>query len=551
MKKHLIGILLLLPCLLWAVGETNGSTHAEPVVSSALPASSSSAMVNEALKQLSGKKLSAKTAALKTLFDNQMMPDQRGAIFSALAERRLLQTAEKHIVIVSPDGTTVTDALTGKPLTMTTDSLKKVRTNNKLRKQAKNYLALLDLSSDAVGKRLSATTNLLTHVKPDSIDVIKSRLNAETDEDVKQLLTDAQAIWHVRYSQDNDTVIAGLKTLSGSLQPAAKNAVVAVLSDDNSDERVKKSASIALDRIQRNVRTYEGIETLFFGLSLGSVLLLAAVGLAITFGVMGVINMAHGEMMMIGAYCTYVLQQLMPNAIGVSLLVAIPVAFIVTAILGVIIEKSIIRFLYGRPLETLLATFGLSLVLQQAVRSIFSPLNRTVVTPGWLAGSIQVNPVLSLTVNRLVIIIFALVLFAVIVWLMKKTSWGLQIRAVSQNRAMARGIGIRSERVNAMTFAIGSGIAGIAGVALSQLTNVGPNMGQAYIIDSFMVVVFGGVGNLMGTLVGALSLGELNKILEPFSGAVLAKVAILVFIIIFIQNKPRGLFPQKGRDVEG
>lgn len=460
-------------------------------------------------------------------------------------------TAAKQVVIVSPDKTAVSDALTGQTLNIASDSLKKLRTNNKLRKQAKNYLALLDMHSDSREKRLTATTNLLTRVEQDSLSVIESRLNKESDDDIKALLIDAQAIWQVKFSQDTGVQQTALRTLSGSLQPAAKSTVVAVLDNKNADPAVQKAAVVAQDRIERNVRTYQGIETAFFGLSLGSVLLLAAVGLAITFGVMGVINMAHGEMIMIGAYCTYVIQQVMPNAIGASILLALPVAFIVTAILGVIIEKTIIRFLYGRPLETLLATFGLSLVLQQAVRSIFSPLNRTVVTPDWLSGSIQINPVLSLTVNRLVIIVFALSLFAFIVWLMKKTSWGLQIRAVSQNRAMARGIGIRSERVNALTFGIGSGIAGIAGVALSQLTNVGPNMGQAYIIDSFMVVVFGGVGNLMGTLVGALTLGELNKILEPFSGAVLAKVAILVFIIIFIQNKPRGLFPQKGRDVEG
>ncbi|HEB69823.1 MAG TPA: urea ABC transporter permease subunit UrtB, partial [Desulfobulbus sp.] len=289
------------------------------------------------------------------------------------------------------------------------------------------------------------------------------------------------------------------------------------------------------------------MEKMFFGLSLGSVLVLAAIGLAITFGVIGVINMAHGELIMLGAYTTYVLQQMMPGSIGLALFLAIPAAFIVSGLTGILIERSVIRFLYGRPLETLLATFGISLILQQAVRSIFSPLNRSVATPAWMSGSLQINPILSLTINRLTIILFALLVFAGLYLILKKSAIGLQVRAVSQNRAMARAMGIRAARVDALTFGLGSGIAGIAGVALSQLTNVGPNLGQAYIIDSFMVVVFGGVGNLWGTLIGGLSLGVANKFLEPWAGAVLAKILILVFIILFIQKRPQGLFPQKGR----
>ena len=291
-------------------------------------------------------------------------------------------------------------------------------------------------------------------------------------------------------------------------------------------------------------------EKIFFGLSLGSVLLLAAIGLAITFGVMGVINMAHGELIMIGAYTTYVVQLLMPDYIEYSLFVAIPAAFIVSGLFGIAIERGVIRFLYGRPLETLLATFGISLILQQLVRSIFSPLNRSVETPLWMSGALEINPVFAITYNRLAIIIFSLIVFALLILILKKTSLGLKVRAVSQNRAMARAMGIRSEWVDAMTFGLGSGIAGIAGVALSQLTNVGPNLGQSYIIDSFLVVVFGGVGNLWGTLVAAMSLGVFNKFLEPVAGAVLAKILILVFIILFIQKKPRGLFPQKGRAAE-
>jgi urea transport system permease protein len=260
--------------------------------------------------------------------------------------------------------------------------------------------------------------------------------------------------------------------------------------------------------------------------------------------------MAHGELIMIGAYTTYVVQLLMPDSIEYSLLVAVPAAFIVAGLFGVAIERGVIRFLYGRPLETLLATFGISLILQQLVRHIFSPLNRSVETPLWMSGSFEINSALSLTFNRFYIIIFSLIVFGLLLLIMKKTSLGLKVRAVSQNREMARAMGIKTSWVDAMTFGLGSGIAGVAGVALSQLTNVGPNMGQAYIIDSFMVVVFGGVGNLWGTLVGAMSLGVFNKFLEPWSGAVLAKILVLVLIILFIQKRPRGLFPQKGRAAE-
>ena len=311
-----------------------------------------------------------------------------------------------------------------------------------------------------------------------------------------------------------------------------------------------EAAQLALNQYKQTQSFYGGMETVFFGLSLGSVLVLAGIGLAITFGVMGVINMAHGELIMIGAYTTYVIQQLMPNNIGAALLLSIPAAFAVSGLVGIAIERTVIRRLYGRPLETLLATFGISLILQQAVRSIFSPLNRSVSTPDWMAGALELNPMLSLTYNRLYIIIFCFMVFLGLVAILKKTSLGLQVRAVSQNRAMARSMGVRSERVDAMTFGLGSGIAGVAGVALSQLTNVGPNMGQNYIIDSFMVVVFGGVGNLWGTLVAGLSLGLFNKILEPWAGAVLAKILVLVFIILFIQKRPKGLFPQRGRAAE-
>ena len=289
------------------------------------------------------------------------------------------------------------------------------------------------------------------------------------------------------------------------------------------------------------------------GLSLGSVLLLAAIGLAITFGVMGVINMAHGEMVMLGAYTTFVVQQAIrshaPDLFAWSLAIALPLAFLVSAVVGLVVERGIIRFLYGRPLETLLATFGVSLILQQAVRTIFGPTNRQVGNPGWMSGGFDVG-MMQVTWNRLWIIVFALVVFAGLLVALNRTSLGLRIRAVTQNRRMAAAMGIRTPWIDAMTFALGSGIAGIAGVALSQVDNVSPDLGQGYIIDSFMVVVFGGVGNLWGTLVGAMTLGILNKFIEPYAGAVLGKIVVLVLIILFIQKRPRGLFAQRGRAVE-
>jgi len=313
------------------------------------------------------------------------------------------------------------------------------------------------------------------------------------------------------------------------------------------DAEVEAAARRVLQCIESRLAVYDTISNLYFGISLGSVLLLAAIGLAITFGVMGVINMAHGEMVMLGAYTTYVIQQLMPQYIEWSLPVALPAAFRVTGAVGIAIECGVIRFLYGCPLETLLATFGISLILQQAVRSIFSPLNRSVTTPDWMSGSLVINPALTLTWNRLYIIVFALVALATLALLLRRICFGLQVRAVIQNRSMASAMGVRTVRVDALTFGLGSDIAGLAGVALSQLTNVGPNMGQAYIVDSFLVVVFGGVGNLMGTFLGAMILGVANKFLEPVTGTVLAKILMLMLIILFIQRRPRGLFALSGR----
>lgn len=350
-----------------------------------------------------------------------------------------------------------------------------------------------------------------------------------------------------------------------SSDPKIRNGAMHILSTFSSPKLLQKFAEIAANDADPGNRvyakklvkdlefsqaTYGNLETLYFGLSLGSVLVLAAIGLTITFGVMGVINMAHGELMMIGAYTVYVMQQCMPNYPGLALLLSIPMAFIVSGTTGIIIERTVIRYLYGRPLETLLATFGISLLLQQGVRSIFSALNKNVVIPDFMSGAIKVNDFFSITYNRLYIIVFCLAVFFILRYILQHSRLGLEVRAVSQNRAMARNMGVRSGMVNALTFGLGSGIAGLAGVALSQLTNVGPNLGQNYIVDSFLVVVFGGSGNIWGTMVAGMTLGIANKVMEPLAGAMLAKIIILVCVIIFIQKRPRGLFPQRGRSVE-
>ncbi|WP_228135654.1 urea ABC transporter permease subunit UrtB [Halarcobacter anaerophilus] len=407
----------------------------------------------------------------------------------------------------------------------------------------------MNLFSKDVKKRLLSAKNILKNLDKEDKKLISKALTKEKNSDVKEILEEANTILKAKYGTVKEQLNA-VKKLGDYLSNQTIITLKEIINNKNSEKELVKSANSSLNSIQTIRSYYSVVEKAFFGLSLGSVLLLAAIGLAITFGVMKVINMAHGEMMMIGAYTTYTLQQVMPNLIEYSILIAIPVAFIVSGLVGIIIERLVIRHLYGRPLETLLATFGISLILQQLVRTIYSPLNQEVKTPSWMSGTWEINSALSLTYNRLYIIIFAILVFIGILLVLNKTSLGLKVRAVTQNRQMAQAMGIKTSFIDAMTFGIGSGIAGIAGVALSQLTNVGPNLGQAYIVDSFMVVVFGGVGNLWGTLIGAITLGEINKFIEPVAGAVLAKVLILVFIILFIQKRPRGLFPQKGRDAQ-
>ena len=432
--------------------------------------------------------------------------------------------------------------------------LKKVGINNDLRGEIKSIIATLQISSNDSAIRKLAALEILKNANENTLELINSAINKESDEVISEILVTAQAIIHLQ-SDDSLTRIDAIKALDSSLYVESRNALSLFVNENQNTisditEKEIAQAKEVIVGIDKLARLNNVAQNIYFGISLGSVLLLAAIGLAITFGVMGVINMAHGEMIMLGAYTTFVIQQLMPNHAGISLIVAIPAAFLVSGLMGVIIERTVIRHLYGRPLETLLATFGISLVLQQAVRSIFGPLNQDVVTPSWMAGTFTVNAGLELTFNRLYIIIFSLMVLAALALVLKKTLFGLQMRAVTMNRPMASSMGIRTGWVDALTFGLGSGIAGIAGVALSQLTNVGPNLGQAYIIDSFMVVVFGGVGNLWGTLVGAMSLGIANKVFEPMAGAVLAKIIVLVAIILFIQKRPRGLFALKGRAVE-
>ena len=443
----------------------------------------------------------------------------------------------------------ISSALDGSDMgTVKKRKLKKITINNSLRGSLKAALARIDLASPDPALRLKAVSRLLGSLTSADVLLLEKLLTTEQDPRVRDELATARALAGLRGGDSAET-LAALAELSGNLNPLVRNEITTLLAA-NPDEQIRRKGEAVQASIESSVSFYVFVEKLFFGLSLGSVLVLAAIGLAITFGVIGVINMAHGELIMIGAYTTYVIQQLMPNSIALALFLSIPAAFVVSGVTGIIIERSVIRFLYGRPLETLLATFGISLILQQTVRSIFSPLNRSVVTPAWMSGSIQINPVLSLTTNRITILIFSLLVFAGLYLLLRKSSLGLQVRAVSQNRNMARAMGVKAARVDALTFGLGSGIAGIAGVALAQLTNVGPNLGQAYIIDSFMVVVFGGVGNLWGTLVAGLTLGVANKFIEPWAGAVLAKILVLVFIILFIQKRPQGLFPQKGRAAE-
>jgi urea transport system permease protein len=488
-------------------------------------------------------------------------PSARAVLSAWLNDRLYCRTEDKKVFLVKPgpeDAPTLDliDPLTLKDAgSASADTLDKIVANNRLRTILEQMLARFRLSSPDAATRLQAVRDIEQNLNADTIQLLRERSSTESDSRVKKEIATGLAL-AVLDGSDTQARLSAIATLRGSLRQDVVNKLGSLIEKSpdggyvESDKQVRQAAEAAVKSIDLRRSIYSGIQTLFFGVSLGSVLVLSAIGLAITFGVMGVINMAHGELMMLGAYSTYLVQMAMPERIGTSIFVAIPVAFVVSALAGVLIERTVIRFLYGRPLETLLATFGISLMLQQLARSIFTPLNRSVKTPAWMSGTLQLNEALSVTYNRLDIVIFTVLVFAALLVVLKHTRIGLEIRAVSQNRPMARAMGIRSSWVDAMTFGLGSGIAGLAGVALSQITNVNPNLGQAYIIDSFMVVVFGGVGNVWGALMGGLSMGVVNQLLEPYTGAVLAKIAVLVALVLFIQTRPRGLFPPTGRASE-
>ena len=483
--------------------------------------------------------------------------DRAAEVLQALVGSKLyFQKSDRKVVIIKKAGSTylLIDPLTAKELGQSPKSkLKKIRINNRIRRVIRGALGGLTLLSKNPGQRLKAAEAVFKSASAGSLPTLKKALERETDEKIKAKMVMAVAATELKISKDQVERLAAVKVLTEFAVPEVR-ALLGSLATVEKDAEVKEAVDKALSDIEASLVFWNGIGNIFQGISLGSVLLLAAVGLAITFGVMGVINMAHGELVMIGAYTTFVVQEIFrayfPEAFGFSIAVAIPAAFVVAGGFGIAIERGIIRYLYGRPLETLLATWGLSLILQQFVRSIFGPTNREVGNPEWMSGAIEITGGLVLTYNRIWIIAFSLLVLGLLILFLRKTAFGLQMRAVTQNRPMASSMGIRTGYVDALTFGLGSGIAGVAGVALSQIDNVSPNLGQAYIIDSFMVVVFGGVGNLWGTLVGAFSLGIVNKFLEPFAGTVLAKILVLVAIILFIQKRPRGLFALKGRAVE-
>ena len=446
----------------------------------------------------------------------------------------------------------LTDPLTGEEIeTVKKRETKKVKVNNTLRNAIDAALGGLTLRASDPAIRMQAAAQMFAKPEPKALPALDAAIAAESDPDVASAMRDARAVLILKSSEaDKADALDAIARMVARGDAEARNALASITSDD---AEITEGAALGIEKIDTSLRYWGYGQNIWQGISLGSVLLLAAIGLAITFGVMGVINMAHGELVMIGAYTTFAVQEFIrnsaPGLFDTSLFIAAPLAFLIAGTVGICIERGVVRFLYGRPLETLLATWGVSLILQQAVRTIFGPNNREVGNPSFMSGAFELGG-LTITWNRLWIVIFALVVFFALMFVLKRTALGLQMRAVTQNRAMAADMGIRTGWVDAMTFGLGAGIAGLAGVALSQIDNVSPNLGQSYIVDSFMVVVFGGAGNLWGALAGALTLGIANKFLEPFSGAVLAKVLVLIFIILFIQKRPRGLFALKGRAVD-
>jgi len=514
------------------------------------------ALDERALKQLAADDNDARIEAL-----NKLVTEGDASVIPLLKNLRdgvLSVTPQGQLVTVTDEGT-VKDALTGAAVNVSSDDVQSIVVNNRLRGAIEAALAVLRLSAPDRAERLAAARAISTDADEQMLPLIHRALAKETDAEVKQLLTQAEATINLK-STDPATRRAAIGVLGQSSDPNARQMLASLLEKQadgtytEPDATVRLEAQKAIRAIDQRLIVPELIGTLFSGLSLGTVLLLAALGLAITFGLMGIINMAHGEMLMIGAYSTYVVQVLfksyLPGAFDYYLAAAVPAAFLTSALVGIALERSVIRFLYGRPLETLLATWGISLMLIQVVRTLFGAQNVEVANPSWMSGGFALAGGVVLPYNRMVIIVFAAFVVVAVWALLARTRLGLYVRAVTQNRGMADCMGIPTPRIDWMTFGLGSGIAGLGGVALSQIGNVGPDLGQHYIVDCFMVVVLGGVGQLAGTIVAALGLGEINKFLEPYSGAVLGKIIVLVFIILFIQKRPQGLFALKGRTAE-
>jgi urea transport system permease protein len=483
---------------------------------------------------------------------------QRGDTGLAVFVQAMLDDAVKYtddkVIVVRDD--VATDAATGAPTTLP-DNAEDVINSNQMRRELESAIAVLNLFSKDLALRREAVKSLKESADESRLPLIEKALATETDAGLKTELEQVRAATLVT-SSDVAKRLEAAKSLAGSKTPATKTLLVDRLKPaaegGEADEAVRAHLKQALDAVDSQLAWGERLGVLFTGVSLGSILLLVALGLAITYGLMGVINMAHGELMMIGAYATYVVQNLFkayaPGFFDAYIVVAIPVSFLTAALVGAVLERTVIQWLYGRPLETLLATWGISLVLMQGVRTIFGAQNVQVENPSWLSGGVDVLSNLTLPFNRIAIVIFAVIVLVGVSLLIARTRLGLFVRGVTQNRKMAACVGVNTARIDTYAFALGSGIAGLAGCALSQVGNVGPDLGQGYIVDSFMVVVLGGVGQLAGTVYAALGLGVLNKLLEGWQGAVLAKIMVLVFIVIFIQKRPQGIFAMKGRSAE-
>lgn len=478
-------------------------------------------------------------------------------VLEALGSDKLYVTAQGKI-LVSDDAKLAVDPLTGQEQDLPQDA-EAIVINNRLRSAIADALAESRIFSKAAEIRLAAARRLQKSSDPAALPLIVRALEHEADPQVRTALETAQAGLELK-SPDPAVREHAVNLLGSATNAAFRPALAALLVRDANgayaepDANVRASAAAAISHIDRHLATIEWAGNIFYGVSLGSVLLLAALGLAITFGLMGVINMAHGELLMIGAYITYAVQLLFqrfaPAWLDWYVLAALPAAFLATAAIGMALERTVIRRLYGRSLETLLATWGISLILMQAVRTLFGAQNVEVANPSWMSGGITVLGGLVLSYNRLAIIVFAFLVVAFVWLILNHTRIGLFVRAITQNRQMADCVGVPTGRIDMLAFGIGSGIAGLGGVALSQLGNVGPDLGQNYIVDSFMVVVLGGVGQLAGTVIAAMGLGGVNKLMEPYAGPVIAKIAILVLIVLFVQKRPQGLFAPRGRSAE-